>query len=250
MRLHRFYVSPELTALDHTIWIRDERLRNQWLKVLRYREGDQVVLFDSVAQERLYKFIQVEQDAIKLELVTEFERKFPAKHVYLFFSLLKKDKNDWVLQKCTELGVRNFVPILAERSVKTGFNLERAEKIVIEAAEQCGRSDIPHIRDPVLIEIALAEYKNKATLFVAEESLEFRGSSTEVGGKKDPLNSKLETRDSEIPIGVFIGPEGGWTDTELALFKEADAGHFHLGNLTLRAETAAVAAVTKLSYIL
>src|SRR5690606_20204102 len=98
---------------------------------------------------RLYKIVQVEKDGVKLELVTEFERKLPERHIYLFFSLLKKDKNEWVLQKCTELGVRNFVPIVADRSEKTGFNLERSEKIVIEAAEQCGRSDIPDVREPI-----------------------------------------------------------------------------------------------------
>lgn len=228
MRLHRFYVDPKVMELTQTFWFKDEHLRNQWLKVLRYREGDEVVLFDGVANERLYKFVRIEPDAIKLELVTEFERKLPGKHVYLFFSLLKKDKNDWVLQKCTELGVRNFVPILAERSEKTGFNLERAEKIVIEAAEQCGRSDIPQVREPVLLNTALEEYMGKIQLLVCDEVLE--------------KNTKISNK----PLGVFIGPEGGWTDAELEQFKSAGASHFHLGNLTLRAETAAVAAATKL----
>lgn len=228
MKLHRFYVNPEEVELDHVFWLKDERLRHQWQKVLRFRVGDEVVLFDGVGEDRLYKLLQIEQDAIKLEMVTEFERKVPTKHVYLFFSLLKKDKNDWVLQKCTELGVRNFVPILADRSEKTGFNLERAEKIVIEAAEQCGRSDIPHIREPLTLDTALDEYKDKIQLLVCDETLD--------------ANGQL----SDQPIGIFIGPEGGWTEAELKLFEKAKTGHFHLGNLTLRAETAAVAAATKL----
>lgn len=230
MRLHRFYVDPNDTELTHNFWLKDERLRNQWQKVLRYREGDEVVLFDGVRTERLYKILEIASDAVHLELVTEFERKLPARHVYLFFSLLKKDKNDWVLQKCTELGVSNFVPILAERSEKTGFNLERAEKIVIEAAEQCGRSDIPHVREPLLLDTALEEYKDKVQLLICDETLD--------------QNEQL----SDGPVGIFIGPEGGWTDKELGLFEQAGAGHFHLGNLTLRAETAAVAASTRLLY--
>ncbi len=228
MRLHRFYVNPKVVELDHSFWLKDERLRNQWLKVLRYREGDDVVLFDGVAHERLYKLVRVEPDALKLELVTEFERTLPKRHVYLFFSLLKKDKNDWVLQKCTELGVRNFIPVLAERSEKTGFNLERAEKIVIEAAEQCGRSDIPFVRDALLLETALAEYKGDIQLFVCDETLEANASLT------------------DQPVGLFIGPEGGWTDQERGAFTAAGVQYLHLGNLTLRAETAAVAAATKL----
>lgn len=231
MKLHRFYINPDTAELERTFWLHDERLRNQWTRVLRYREGDQVVLFDGVAAERLYKLARIEPDAVQLELITEFERTLPDRHVYLFFSLLKKDKNDWVLQKCTELGVRNFVPILADRSEKTGFNLERAGKIVIEAAEQCGRSDIPQVREPLALDTALADYKGKVDLFVADETL-------------STINYQTST--IKNPIGIFIGPEGGWTEAELKLFAQAGAGHFHLGSLTLRAETAAVAAATKL----
>ncbi len=230
MRLHRFYLSPETTELDHTFWLKDERLRNQWQRVLRYRENDQVILFDGVEHERLYKILRLEPDAIQLELITEFERKIPTNHVYLFCSLLKKDKNDWVLQKCTELGIRNFVPIIAERSEKTGFNLDRAQKIVIEAAEQCGRSDIPNVREPLLLDTAIEEYKNKVQLLICHEEL--------------PSNNNSET--SELPVGIFIGPEGGWTDKEINNFQSEQVGYLNLGNLTLRAETAAVAATTKL----
>lgn len=229
MKLHRFYIKPDELELRQSLWVNDERLKNQWLRVLRYREGDQLVLFDGVETDRLYKIVTIEpQGGIKLEMVTEFERKLPARHIYLFFSLLKKDKNDWVLQKCTELGVRTFVPIIADRSEKTGFNQERAEKIVIEAAEQCGRSDIPAVREPMDLPVALGTYKDEVQLLVCDETLD--------------KNEQLSVE----PMGIFIGPEGGWTENEIKLFKQAGTGHFHLGNLTLRAETAAVAAATKL----
>jgi 16S rRNA (uracil1498-N3)-methyltransferase len=228
MRLHRFYINPKDVELEHIFWLRDNRLLNQWTKVLRYQKGSEVVLFDGEKHERLYKIIQIEPSALQLELITEFERKLPKSHIYLFFSLLKKDKNEWVLQKCTELGVRNFVPILADRSEKTGFNIERAEKIIIEAAEQCGRSDIPQVREPLSLQTALDEYKDKIQLFVCDETLD-----------------KNENTGDE-PIGIFIGPEGGWTNDEIVEFEQINAGHLHLGNLTLRAETAAVAATTKL----
>lgn len=240
MRLHRFYISPADIELDKTIWVKSPELRNQWLKVFRYRVGDEVILFDGEAVERLYKIMQIEPDVMRVELVTEFERKLPSRHIYLFWSLLKKDKNDWVIQKCTELGVRNFVPLIAERSEKMGFNVERATKIAIEAAEQCGRSDIPHLREPVSLQEALAEYKNKVNLLICEASFESRDASAEAD-----RGSQLETRDS-LPTGVLIGPEGGWTDAELALFKSQNLNGLPLGNLVLRAETAAIVACTKL----
>lgn len=228
MRLHRFYIAPDFVELTQTVWINSKELYNQWIKVFRYREGDEVVLFDGVAVERLFKIVAVESDAIKLELVTEFERKLPPKHVYLFWSLLKKDKNDWVIQKCTELGVSNFVPIIADRSEKMGFNVERSIKIAIEAAEQCGRSDIPHIRDSLTLSEAIGEYKDKITMLMCNERAE------------------TVLKDVEKPTGILIGPEGRWTEAELELFKTENLGSLNLGSLTLRAETAAVAASVKL----
>jgi len=228
MRLHRFYIAPDRLELTHEFWVHDEPLLNQWLRVLRYREGQEIVLFDGVETERLYRMTRIEKDGVKLELVTEFERTLPDKHMYLFFSLLKKDKNEWVLQKCTELGVRNFVPVIAERSEKTGFNIDRAHKIVIEAAEQCGRSDIPDVREPIGIEELIRDYKDKVTVLICDE------------------REESSTKDAHDPVGVLIGPEGGWTESELAQFQAAGFGSLHLGKLTLRAETAAVAAITKL----
>src|SRR5690606_3786410 len=129
---------------------------------------------------------------------------------YLLWSMLKKDKNDWVLQKCTELGVSHFIPLLAERSEKTGFNLERAEKIVIEAAEQCGRSDIPRIREPMLVETALKELAGMVELYICEQD------GVENAGV------------SGVSIGVLIGPEGGWSDNEKSLFVENKLKHLNL----------------------
>ncbi len=103
MSLHRFYVGDEI-ELKHDFWMHDERLQHQWVNVLRFRDGQEVVLFNDT-HERLYKIAEIKNNETHLLHVTDFERKTPKKDVYLLWSLLKKDKNDWVLQKCTELGV-------------------------------------------------------------------------------------------------------------------------------------------------
>jgi 16S rRNA (uracil1498-N3)-methyltransferase len=228
MRIHRFYVGKD-TALKRDFWLHDQRLIHQWRNVLRMQAGQEVVLFDGVGEDRLYKIAELTDKEAHLQMVTELERKTPAKEIYLLWSLLKKDKNDWVLQKCTELGVSHFVPLIAERSEKTGFNLERAEKIVIEAAEQCGRSDIPAVRDPITIATAIEELKDKTDLYICEQGEESTTTSV-----------------SDQPNGIFIGPEGGWSEAEMQLFKNQNLKHLNLHDFTLRAETAAVAAVTKL----
>lgn len=228
MRLHRFYTGPDY-KLDHYVTVHDQRLLNQWRKVLRYRSGQEVILFDGLAHERLYSLNELTASEAQLELITNLERRVPDRDVYLFWSLLKKDKNDWVLQKATELGISHFIPLLAERSEKTGFNNERAEKITIEAAEQCGRSDIPLVRQPMLLQTALHEYAGKLPLFVCEQH--------ELTKTKQPNYKE---------VGVLIGPEGGWGDPEKQLFMAQEVGRLPLGDFTLRAETAAVVAAGKL----
>lgn len=186
-----------------------------------------MVLFDGIEHDRLYRVEQIESNGAHLVHVTDFERQVPPKDIYLLWSLLKKDKNDWVLQKCTELGVSHFLPLLADRSEKTGFNSERAEKIVIEAAEQCGRSDIPKVREPMHVQTAIEQLQGKVPLLVCEQ------------GEQESWTD-LEN------LGILIGPEGGWSEKELEIFDSFHVPKFALHNFTLRAETAAVAAVGRI----
>lgn len=224
MKIHRFY-TPD-SKLDHDFWLKDETILRQWQSVLRFRPGQQVILFDGVEHDRLYKIVELTKDEAHLELVTDYQRQLPKKNVYLFWSLLKKDKNDWVLQKCTELGVSHFVPMIADRSEKTGFNSERGKKIIIEAAEQCGRSDIPTLRDPLHVAKAIEQYQDKLILAICEQ------------GEADDLKDSSD-------VGVLIGPEGGWSDAEKQLFKDQNLKHIAIHDFTLRAETAAVTVAGK-----
>lgn len=227
MKLHRFYVQD--MDLTHDFWMKDVKLFHQWTRVLRFEVGREVALFNDRCEERLYRIVKIGTDATHLELITELASKIPERDVYLCFSLLKKDKNDWVLQKATELGVRHFIPLLTARTEKTGFDVERAVKIVVEAAEQCGRSDIPRVREPLSLDSLLQELKGKVDFYVAEQ-----GSPHLL-----PANPHLST-------AVLVGPEGGWTDEEKKLFVDNDLKHLALSEFTLRAETAAVTAAALL----
>lgn len=232
MKLHRFYIGERWERkIQHfgndRCWVQDNELLHQWQKVLRYKEDDELTLFDGYV-EVLYRITEIKNDEIALKKVTEITPKKPQKHIMLAWSLLKKDKNDWVIQKATEIGVTHFVPIESERSEKTGFNKDRATKIIIEASEQCGRIDIPVIDEPRSLGGVIKTYKDAYNLYVCNE----------------------ESITNEVKIGndtgVLVGPEGGWSEREMDLIKNEGVNFITLGNLTLRAETAALVAATKI----
>lgn len=228
MKLHRFYTGDKI-KLKQDFWLHDEAMLWQWNKVLRFRAGREVVLFDGAQTDRLYKIEKIDKSEAHLKMVTELNRSLPKRHVYLFWALLKKDKNDLVVQKATELGVSTLVPILSERAIRDNFNLDRAKKIILEASEQCGRSDLPTIREPINLQTAIEEYRNKADLFIAHQ------------GSKPELAFENGRR-----YGIFVGPEGGWSDDEIGSFDSMGLARLGLADFTLRAETAAVVATARL----
>jgi len=230
-KLHRFYLGD--TDLAHDFWMKNPALFHQWIRVLRFQEDREVILFNEHIEEKLYKIIKIGDNAIHLELVTEMHPKTPEKDIYLCFSLLKKDKNDWILQKGTELGVSHFLPLLSDRTEKTGFDVDRATKIVIEASEQCGRANIPRIREPLTPESVVHELEDKAELYIAEQ-----------GSPHENCTARNET--TKDSVGVLIGPEGGWNDEEKQLFAKKELKHLSLSQFTLRAETAAITAAALL----
>lgn len=223
MRLHRFYINKPLEYTKTAI--SDERLIHQWRDVFRYNVGSEVIIFDGSGQEFDAVIEKLTNREAEVRLVSERKGVVPGKEVVLYQSLIKKDKMEWVIEKATELGVSKIVPIISERSEKKGFNLERAQKIAIEASEQCGRADVPEIGSIMgLVECIMGE----------EEKIVFDSSGAFV---PHPLIHNT------YPISFFIGPEGGWTEKEVERFKETKAKIFSLGKLTLRAETAAIVAL-------
>lgn len=234
MKIHRFY-TPELhnrfgpTPLGEKLWVHDRNLLDQWLKVLRLQVGDELVLFND-QEDRLYRIEKISgRDEVKVVLVTTLEKNIPSRKIYLFWTVLKRENNELVVQKATELGVHKLVPIFSNRSEKMGLNVERLRKIVIEATEQCGRGDVPEVREPIPLSEAIKEYANDLPIYICEQF-----------DSKDNVPSELNK------LGLLVGPEGGWSEEEKVLFKNLGLPHINLSRLTLRAETAAIVAVYEL----
>ncbi len=227
MKLHRFFVDGDI-RLKNDFWLHDESLLWQWNRVLRFRPGQKIGLFNGET-DRFYEIKELSKKEAHLVMITEREPVVPKRHVYLFWSLLKKDNNELVLQKGTELGVSNFVPILSERTIKTDFNISRARKIITEATEQCGRSDLAVVREPIHLEKVLDQYKDDVEFLVFDQDGE----------------SEIKLQDNQ-KYGLLIGPEGGWSDAEKELFKSSSLKRYKLSGHTLRAETASIIALGKI----
>lgn len=209
----------------------DKELVHQIKNVFRMKVGDEVVIFNGSTGEVEAEITEVGKKEIIFKLGHPTQNKNePEIKITLFCSLIKKDNFETACQKATEAGVSKIVPIISSRTVKLSPNLERARKITKEASEQSGRGIVPQIIEPISFDeaILMAQNENQINLF-----LDPRGGSLK-------SNKGVERKSF---IGIFIGPEGGWSEEELAKADKNNFPVFSLGGLILRAETAAFASV-------
>lgn len=224
MKTHRFFVDQN-TKLSGEVSITDRELIHQIKDVLRLKVGMSVIFLNRDGKEFHGELTLVSKDGIKAsEISIKKSSNFPKLNVKLYFSMIKKDKAEWVLQKCTELGVSEFHPVISERTEKSKINFDRVEKIIREAAEQSERSDLPILFEPIELEQALEECETEKIV------LHMEGQKIDV--------SQLKEQES---LAIFIGPEGGWGNKDLELFKKHDVKIVSLGENVLRAETASIA---------
>ena len=159
MKLPRFYVPT--VALEQDFWLHERPLIDRWRNA-NFQVGQEVVLFDGVRHERLYRIEEISQTEAHVRLVTDFMHKVPPRTCYLLWRLTSPSENDQTLRQGTTLGVRHFIPIQAD-----GYELKEtsAKQTVIRAAEAAERSDIPAVRQPLTVTDALAELPPDADFF-------------------------------------------------------------------------------------
>lgn len=198
-------------------------------RVMRAKDGDIVILCDNITGEWAASVLSTGKREVVLE-VSEFLR--PREDVpdfWLCAALLKKDRFDIVLEKATELGAAKIMPVITRRCVADKLNLDRAQTIVIEAAEQCARTALPEVAEPVKLEAMLAIWPAARTIFFADET----------GG--EPATAAFMNANG--PAAMLIGPEGGFDRSERDLLRtHAQVKPIALGPRILRGETAAIAA--------
>ncbi len=234
MRLHRFFC-PEPVGNRTELSIRSSALVNQLRRVFRLKIGEEIVIFDGSGSDYKAAIARFDgADCVVLEhLSSSPSRYMPKQKIYLAAALIKKDHFELVAEKATELGVTDIVPIMAERSEKKALNQERLQKIVTEASEQSGRGDVPRLHDIMSLTECLIELKNTNQSL---REIVFHPDETPWQPSDKPSGDES--------VAVFIGPEGGWSDDELALFHKNGVILKSLGSQILRAETAVIAALT------
>lgn len=234
MRLHRFY-SAVNSAENVPYEIINAELVHQLRHVFRLRAGDSIIIFDGSGSDYTCAIASYAgDDRVVLDVRGSAPARFTpsqGRRLWLFTAIIKKDNLETIVEKATELGVTDIVPVLAERSEKKAVNEQRLRKISIEASEQSGRGDVPAIHPAVSLKEAVAMTADAGMDAVAfhTEGAAFRHEELTV---------------SDQPVAVFIGPEGGWSPDELAMFHENKIAVRCLGPQVLRAETAVVAALS------
>lgn len=202
-------------------------------RVLRARVGQQ---FEIATPEgiRLGEIVEIEPERVVFSTTDLPDRTSPEslRAVHLYLAIFKFDRFEWAIEKCTELGVHRIVPVIARRTdahlvPAAQKRLERWRRVAHEAAQQSRRDTAPQVAIPESLEKAIMHAAGKR--IVLSESEKDHSIHNQIG--IDP------------ELSLAIGPEGGWTEKELSLFKQNGWVSASLGPTILRAETAAIAAV-------
>ena len=208
-------------------------------KVLRAQPGME---FDIVVGEQVRRGVlsTASVDTVEFTLGEEVEAN-PALPLTLLLAVFKFDRMEWAIEKATELGVERIVPVIARRTEKhlaqaATARVERWRRIGREAAQQSRRSDVVIVNDPIAIKDAIQEEPDASRLVLAEQE--------RTTTLRDALQDFAAVSSSSQHLRIAVGPEGGWTVEESTLFSTERWTPVSLGPRILRAETAAISAVS------
>ena len=221
----RLFVETELTQ---GMALRIEASQAHYLiSVMRFKVGDPLKLFDNITGEWLAIADHVGKRDITFSVSAKLRPLEIVPDLWLLAAPIKKARLDMVVEKACELGISRYQPIITRRTIIERINDARLRHTMIEAAEQCGRTALPEIREAIKLNALLRDWPSDRMLYFADEN----------GGERfEPIAS---------PAAILIGPEGGFDEDERAAIRALpQAIAISLGPRILRAETAAIAAIS------
>lgn len=237
LNMHRFYVEDKQIKNEEIVIAGQDV--NHIKNVLRMKTGDEIVICNGQGKDFYSIIKQISSDEVinEIKSVKDTDTELPVK-IILFQGLPKKDKMELIIQKAVELGVYEIVPVLTKRSVvkldekkKELKKLERWQNISASAAKQSGRGIIPRV----------------SKVMTYHEAVEFAGSLEYNVIPYEKAEDIDKTRDfvkgvkGKQSVGIFIGPEGGFEESEIEMALEEDIRPITLGRRILRTETAGLA---------
>jgi 16S rRNA (uracil1498-N3)-methyltransferase len=220
----------------------DKAQANYLLNVLRLSEGHGVLVFNGRDGEWQSRVQRAGKRDVGLMIGVQSRAQTAATDLHYLFAPLKQARLDYMVQKAVELGASRLQPVLTRHTQVARINLDRMRANAIEACEQCGVLSLPEISEPLALERALAAREPERTLVFCDEAADV----------KDPVAALASIRTSgPQPLAVLFGPEGGFAEEERALLlRQANVVRLALGPRILRADTAAVAALTLVQSVL
>jgi 16S rRNA (uracil1498-N3)-methyltransferase len=194
--------------------------------VLRLKEGAELLVFDGSSGEWLARIDEAGKKRMALAVERQTHEPESIPDVWLAFAPVKRAQTDWLVEKATELGAARLVPVISQRTIAERVRLDRLESIAIEAAEQCGRTRLPEIAEPLPLGRFLESCDR--ILYFADE-----------GGGEPAAGAFRPGR-----ACILTGPEGGFTEEERSAIRaRTNTVAISLGPRILRAETAALASL-------
>jgi len=208
----------------------DQRATHYLFNVLRCQDGEYISLFNE-SNEWLSKIDKINSKEVQISIEKNIKSADKIQDMTLYFSPIKKNQTELVIQKCTEIGVTNFQPVLMERTNFSSFNIDRLSLIAIEAIEQSEQMKIPSICEPIKLEELLSrDQKDLITLVCSVEE-----NSNSI---RNVLKNNIASNYS-----LMVGPEGDFSETEMNNLK--NKGNYFmvsLGDTVLKSETASITA--------
>ena len=201
-------------------------------KVMRIKENEVFSLFNSNGEWEA-KILNISKSLVEFNITKQLRQKEYTKELWLAFSPIKSNYFNFMIQKATELGVTKFLPIIFDRTVVRKINKERLEKVIIEAAEQSNRINVPSIEEPKSLKKFLDD-KKMDLIF------------TDLNSKTNKLDLKKLTNK---PSCIIVGPEGDFSETEreeILSYKGVQA--IKINENILRSETAVISALSIVNY--
>jgi 16S rRNA (uracil1498-N3)-methyltransferase len=241
--MHKFFVSKE-NVFGNCCTIEGEDVKHIY-KVLRLESGDRVNINDGEGNEYLGEIEEVNKKEVKVNLLERIELNNESNlKVHLYQGMPKSAKMDFIVQKCTELGISQVTPIITERVVvKTELSefkkVDRWNRIALEACKQSKRSLIPIINTPIEFDELLINLKEYDLIVVPYENQEGQGIKY--------LASQVQNKEIK-DVAIIIGPEGGFEESEVGALEQLGAYIVTLGPRILRTETAGFVALSLLMY--